>query len=184
MQLSNFARHLRFQRTRTVERGCRRSERRVGVGLDIGRIKEMDARQFLYNVRSQWKEIMILKERADALSASLGAHGIDYSGERVQTSPDDQMSRKVAALADYKSELTEKEIGLTRDHMRAQQMIDALEDTRERQVLELYFLSLPPKSMSMTAECVGYSREHTYRLFARALSKLRNNVTPQCDKLV
>lgn len=137
----------------------------------------MDARQFLYNVRNEWKESAILKERVNALTASLLPAGIRYDKDKVQTTPSDQISKKMAALADYERDLEERQIAFMDHHRRAQCMIAELEDTRERQVLELYFLSVPPLTMSMTAECVGYSRDYTYKLFARGLAKMTKEMT-------
>lgn len=132
----------------------------------------MDARQFLYNVRNEWRESAILKERVNALAASLLPAGIRYDRDKVQTTPSDQISKKMAALADYERDLEERQITLMDHHRQAQELIDTLDDTRERQVLELYFLSVPPLTMSMTAECIGYSRDYVYKLFAKGLAKL------------
>lgn len=137
----------------------------------------MDARQFLYNVRNEWKESVILKERVNALAASLLPAGIRYDKDKVQTTPSDQISKKMAALADYERELEERQIALMDHHRQAQRMIAELDDTRERQVLELYFLSVPPLTMSMTADRIGYSRDHTYKLFARGLAKMTKEMT-------
>lgn len=143
----------------------------------------MDARQYLYNVRSQWKEIENLQQRAEALRASLLPAAIRYDKEKVQTSSGDPTSDKMAALVDCSHDLEERSRRLAEDQRRAQDMIDTLDDTRERQVLEFYFLSIPPRSMIQTAREVGYSREHTYRIFERALQKLLNNDTCVSDSM-
>lgn len=137
----------------------------------------MDARQFLYNVRNEWRESAILRERVNALTASLLPAGIRYDRDKVQTTPSDQISKKMAALADYERDLEERQITLMDHHRQAQRMIAELEDTRERQVLELYFLSIPPLTMSMTADGIGYSRDYTYKLFARGLAKIAKKMT-------
>lgn len=141
----------------------------------------MDAKQYLFNIRNEWKEICILQERIAALSASLLPAGIAYDKDKVQTSPSDPMSERMVEIADYQSQLERQINGLLVRHVQAQSLINMLEDSRERQILGLYFLHTPPKQMNEVAAIVGYSREHTYRIFEQAIANLRKNVTQPCD---
>lgn len=124
----------------------------------------MGVKEFLNNVRLQWNEIEILRDRIDALDASILPNAIAYGQCKVQTSHSNVAEDKLMTLIEYKRELSRTAVRLTEDHRRAQGLINTLGDTRERQALEVYFLSIPPKSMSETAQEIGYSTEHTYRL--------------------
>lgn len=135
----------------------------------------MTVKEFLNNVRLQWKEIEILNERIEALDASTMLRAIRYDQCKVQSSPGNVTEDKITCLIDYKRELERMIERFTEDHRRAQHLISTIEDTRTRQVLEVYFLSIPPKSMFETAQEVNYSIKHTYRLYNNGLDILARN---------
>lgn len=132
----------------------------------------MDVKQYLFNIRNEYKEIGILQERIASLTLSLLPSGIRYDLDKVQTSPSDPMTERMIVIADYQSQLESQIDGLLVRHVEAQKLINTLEDSRERQILGLYFLNMPPKSMLEVAEIVGYSGRQTYRLFSSGLEKL------------
>lgn len=135
----------------------------------------MDVKQYLFNIRNEYKEIGILQERVASLTMSLLPSGIRYDLDKVQTSPSDPMTERMIVIADYQSQLESQIDGLLVRHVQAQRLINTLEDSRERQVLGLYFLNMPPESMAKVAETIGYSQQHTYRLFERGIQNLRKN---------
>lgn len=141
----------------------------------------MDAKQYLFNIRNEWKEIGILQDRIAAMSESLLPAGIRYDKDKVQTSPSDPMAGRMVEIADCQAQLEERITGLLARHKQAQSLIDTLEDSRERQVLGLYFLGTPPRTMNETAHEIGYSQQHTYRLFESGISNLRKNEKASCD---
>lgn len=134
----------------------------------------MDTRRFLNNIRSQWNEINILERRIDDIDASMMLHAIQYDQSKVQCDAGDAVSDRATTLIDYKRELRRIVVRFIEDHKLAQNLINSLEDTRQRQILEVYFLSIPPRSMNETAREVGYSIKHTYRLLDNAINALPN----------
>ena len=78
-------------------------------------------------------------------------------------------------LGDYEAMLQRKLVRLNRRRMLAQIRINALNDSRQRQILDLYFLSGRRYTMTDVAALVGYSREQTYRLYCQALRNMTMN---------
>lgn len=117
-----------------------------------------EAKRFLYSVRDEVKEIKELQLRIEELeSQAMSVEGISYDRVHVQTSPQDVMSEKVAELYDYQNDLMKKVNTLNRKRRKAQRMINRLDDSKERQVLDLFFLSNDRMSMEDVGRIMGYS---------------------------
>lgn len=132
----------------------------------------MDAKQYLQNVRGIWDEIHQCEEKITNLELSLLPAGIRYDKDKVQTSPTDPLSGRMAEIADLQRDIDDKISGLLSRQRQAQRFVDVLEDSLERQVLSLYYLGAPPMRMAEVARVVHYSRDYTYKVFERALGHL------------
>lgn len=132
----------------------------------------MTVKQFLYSVRDEQKEIEELTDRIYEMRMSLLPAGIRYDTDKVQTSPSDTISDRMAEITDYMKQMEEKKIELIRRRKQAQKMIDDLQDSRQRQVLDLYFLSVKRLSMEDVSAMIGYSRKQTFRIYKSALQNL------------
>lgn len=132
-----------------------------------------DIKEFLYSIRNEVSEIKELQLRIEDLeNQAAGLKGISYDGVRVQTSPQDSMSSKIVEIMNYEEQLSSKIKELNLRRQKAQRMIDTLTDTRERQVLDLYFLSDSRMSMNAVARAISYSERETYLIYQLALSHL------------
>lgn len=147
--------------------------------LAAGRFQEnglrlmSDIKEFLYSIRNEVSEIKELQLRIEDLeNQASGLKAISYDSVHVQTSPQDVMSSKIAEIMDYQDKLSSKIAHLNLRRRQAQEMIDTLADTRERQVLDLYFLSDSRMSMSAVARAISYSERETYLIYQLALSHL------------
>ena len=137
------------------------------------------AKDFLYSIRNEIFEIRELKLRIEELETqAAGLKAIVYDKPKVQTSPGDLMACKIAALDEYRDVLADKITDLNHRRQLAQNMIDRLADTRERQVLDLYFLSDRRMSMAAVAHAINYSERETYLIYQLALSHLCSDL--QC----
>lgn len=133
----------------------------------------MGAKEFLYSVRGEALEIKEIQDRIEALeNQAAGLKAISYDGPKVQTSPQDTMTERIATIEGYREQLIRKVRDLNFRRQRAQEMIDTLADSRERQVLDLYFLSDTRMSMSAVARYISYSERETYLIYQLALSHL------------
>lgn len=134
----------------------------------------MTVKQYLYSVRDEQKEIEELDDRIRELRMSLLPGAIRYDKDKVQSSPEDALSRRTAEVVDYEQELADRMRMLTLKRQKAQEMIDTLEDSRERQALGLYFLSIGRPSMTKVAEKMGYTQRQTFRFYVSGLEHLQN----------
>ena len=147
----------------------------------------MTVKQFLYSVRDEQKEIEELTDRIYEMRMSLLPAGIRYDTDKVQTSPADKLSECEAKIADYSTMLGQKRETLIQRRQQAQEMIDLLEDSRERQVLDIYFLSVKRPNMREVAVIINYSVQQTFRIYSTAIShleKMRVNESGICDMML
>lgn len=133
----------------------------------------MTVKQFLYSVRNEAIEIKELQMRIDQLDDSAkGLKGMTYDRVKVQSSPQDRMQDKIVDVVELKEQLIKKYNDLAKNRKKAQAMIDKLTDTRERQVLDLYFMTDNRMKMSAVGNLIGYSERETYLIYQLALTHL------------
>lgn len=135
----------------------------------------MTAKQFLYSVRDEQKEIEEIGDRIYELEMSLLPGAMRYDVDRVQTSPEDTITDRMAKIADYMDELKRKQMELTEKRLTAQRVINQLVDSKERQVLDVYFLSVKRPRMTDVAAMLNYSPRQTYRFYVQALAILESS---------
>ena len=136
----------------------------------------MTVREELYSVRESQAEINILQERIEEARYSLYPHAIAYDGDKVQTSPTDRMSEVEAKIDEYIRMMQAKLRPLIERKIRAERMIDKLEDSRQRQALSLYFLSSKRMSMEDVGKQMGYAQSRTYDFWRAGLEELEEKI--------
>jgi hypothetical protein len=97
-------------------------------------------RELLQSVRAEKLEIVILREQIEELKMSLLPGAIRYDKDKVQTSPDDQMSAVMEKVDDYERKLKHRLLSLLDKQSQASELIMELDDSLQRQVLQLYYL--------------------------------------------
>ena len=132
----------------------------------------MTVKQYLYSVRDEQKEIEELNERIYEMRLSLLPGAMRYDVDRVQVSPTDTTTDRMAEIAEYMGELKRKQSALTDKRLKAQRLINHLTDSRERQVLDIYFLSVKRPGMKDVAVMLNYSQRQAYRFYVSALEHL------------
>lgn len=136
----------------------------------------MTVREELYSVRASQAEINILQERIEEARYSLYPHAIACDGDKVQTSPTDRMSEVEAKIDEYIRMMQAKLRPLIERKIRAERMIDKLEDSRQRQALSLYFLSSKRMSMEDVGKQMGYAQSRTYDFWRAGLEELEEKI--------
>lgn len=129
-------------------------------------------KEFLYQVRHEQREIENLQDRIEQIKTSLLPSGTAYDGVHVQTSPSDTFSERAAAYVDLEKDLTQHVQKLIVRHKAAYKIIDRLEDSNERQTLQLYFLEFGRVTMEDVATRMDYSVDSCWKFYYRAFDHL------------
>jgi len=126
---------------------------------------------FLLSPRRLADEIWRKDIRRQELRACLLPSAITYDKDRVQTTPDDVMADTMADVADLDAEIEILQRQRARQIRRIGKALDMLEDSREKAILEAYYIG--QKSMVEISERMSYSLQHTYRLKRDGVEKIR-----------
>lgn len=129
----------------------------------------MNVKSFLYRVRREMREIQIKQMQSAAIRSTLLPSGIRYDTDKIQTSPSDPMSEVMARVDEIDRRIAADVAAMQKDLFKAMDMIDALEDSRERQVLTLYFLTPTVNRMEDVAEIMSYSVRQVFTIYEEAL---------------
>jgi len=134
----------------------------------------MSVKGELYRIRNTQKEINELKQRIDEEYYSLLPQAIRYDLDKVQTSPQDRMPDVMGRIDEHTRIMCDRLSHLLVRKQWAEHLINKLEDTRQRQVLDLYFLSVERMTMKKIADKMRYSEQQTFRYYSEGLKNLEN----------
>lgn len=129
-------------------------------------------RELLQSVRAEKLEIVILREQIEELKMSLLPGAIRYDKDKVQTSPDDQMSVVMEKVDDYERKLKHRLLSLLDKQSQASELIMELDDSLQRQVLQLYYLDKDRLYWDDIATMMGYTKRRLYQIHGEAIEKL------------
>ena len=102
----------------------------------------MKAKEYLKSIRNEQKELINLKAQKDSVYFSLLPSGIRYDRDRIQISPEDIFPDKVIRMTELTKEIDSHINYLERNKTKALRMIRKIENSKHRQVLILYYLTL------------------------------------------
>lgn len=130
-------------------------------------------KQYLRQCRAEMKEIQILTVRMETLRLSLLPSGIRYKEIDIQTSGGgDPMYETMPEIIDLENILKVRVRQLLEKQTKAYEMINQLEDSKQRQLMILYYLDTRLLSWEDVAKNMNYSVDHIYRLHGIALNNL------------
>jgi 23S rRNA G2069 N7-methylase RlmK/C1962 C5-methylase RlmI len=128
-------------------------------------------------IRKEQYEIIHLRQMIKTAKFGLLPSGIAYDKDKVQTSPDDTMSKVMARALDMQKELETSIAILQERQIKAEQYIQTLEDSSEREVMRYYYLDTED-GKPLTFEQVGirmnFYIRHVQRLHNKAIEELAN----------
>lgn len=130
-----------------------------------------EAYDFLLSPRRLADEIWRKDIRRRELMACLLPVGIVYDRDKVQVTPDDTMADTMAEVADLDAQIKDLQRQKARQIRLISGALDRLEDSRERTILEAYYVGR--KSMAEIAEYLHYSPQHAYRLKKEGVENVR-----------
>lgn len=126
--------------------------------------------EYLKSVKRMRLRIVDLEEKRVSLLESLLPSGTDDSKERVQTSPSDVFSEKVAESVDNGSEADELREQLKERKMMLNLAIDKLEDDEEKIIIRGYYINEKP--MWKLARLIPCSKSKAHTIKDEAIVKL------------
>lgn len=132
----------------------------------------MNVKSLLYRVKREMREVQIKQMQIAQIRSSLLPSGIRYDVDKVQTSPSDPMIRVMARIDEMEREIAGDFEQMQADFSDARKMIESLEDSRERSVLTLYFLTPGVERMDDVSCMISYSRSRTYEIYNNAINHL------------
>lgn len=130
----------------------------------------MTGHEYMMQVRRIELRIRRISLQIEELESSLLPQGIRYDKDKVQTSPEDTLSKIAGKISDLEKHRTQ----LVRERrlllLEIQDVLDRLDNEQEQIVLEAYYLSR--MSMREIAEMISYSVRQTYTFRKRGIEKI------------
>lgn len=139
-------------------------------------MKKQDAKTYLRQIRSEWREIRILENKIKEKRFELMPSGIRYDKDKVQTSPADTLSQDVTELVEYENKLKSLLTRLYNRQSNAADAISKIPSSEQRQVLEVYYLSENNPTWDDVAEELSLSRRSVTNHHGEALLWLNDNI--------
>ena len=130
--------------------------------------------EFLNSVRVLHLQWLRLKAKHDALESCLLPAAIRYDKDKVQTSPDDTMSKVVSEIADLEKEMSRVLKCKARQVERIDKALKSLESEEERTALTMRYINRI--SIADIAESMGYSEPTIYRFMRQGGANLIKHI--------
>lgn len=128
------------------------------------------AYEFLNSARVLHWRWLRLKAKRDELETCLLPAAIRYDKDKVQTSPDDQMSKIVAEINALETEMAEVQLLKTQQIEKIELAVNSLESDEERTALTMRYINRRP--IAEIADDMGYSEPTIYRFMRQGGTNL------------
>ena len=135
------------------------------------------SKHYLRGIREHYKIIHHLSEQCDTLRFSLGASAIRYDKDNIQTSIEDTMTAKLAELGDFEQKRKELLKTLSARQAQAIEIISRIPDTKQRQVMEIYYFDTSNPTWDDVADEMGYDRRYILKVHGNALGWINDHVS-------
>lgn len=136
-----------------------------------------DAKTFFRKIRLERREIRILSERIHIRELSLLPSGIRYDKTDVQTSVEDKMSEKLAEISDYELKRQKLLQALMLRQSQAIDIISSIPDTKQRQIMEIYYLDSTNPTWQDVADEMILDRRYVLRLHGEVLNWINEHAS-------
>ena len=133
----------------------------------------MQIKQLLIDCRKEQAELNSLINKREYIYSTLLPKAARIKEVDVQISaPQDVMADTMAEIEQYDSAISRKILTLSRKHRKGIDMIGKLNDTVQRNALELYYLDSRLLSWEQVALEMGYDVRQIYRIKNAAIDEL------------
>ena len=142
----------------------------------------MTSKTLLRKCRQEKRELLILADKLEQLRSSLLPRAIQLKEINVQESGDaDPLADRLAAKTDLEAEIRRNLVAMLQRETEAYRLISKLKNSRQRQILELYYLKWKVDAngrchlytWDMVAEELEISERHLYRMIPDAFRELK-----------
>lgn len=116
---------------------------------------------FLNSARVLHWEWLRLKAKHDELESCLLPAAIRYDKDKVQSSPEDPMSKIVAEVMELEKEMKRVQLNKSRQIAKIDKAISSLESAEERTALSMRYINRV--SVAKIAKDMGYSEKRVYQ---------------------
>lgn len=120
---------------------------------------------FLNSARVLHWEWLRLKAKHDELESCLLPAAIRYDKDKVQTSPEDAMSKIVAEVTELEKEMNRVQLRKSQQIAKIDKAISALSSAEERTALTMRYINRIP--VTDIADAMGYSEQRIYQFMDR-----------------
>ena len=138
----------------------------------------MKVKEYFRQIRKEQKEQWHLKQTIELRHMQLLPQAIRYDKDHVQTSPSDTMSESMAWIADQTRKLEAHSAKLEARRSKAIDMVSALPESDEREVMRLYYLETANgrlRTWEEVAEVMNYSIQTIFIVHGKALRNIEKN---------
>lgn len=132
------------------------------------------AYEFLNSARVLHWEWLRLKAKHDELESCLLPAGIRYDKDRVQTSPDDAMSRVIAEVNELEQTMEKIQLAKSKRIEEIDSEINSLTSDEERTALIMRFINRIP--VSDIAEAMGYAEPTIYKFMNQGSEEIAKSI--------
>lgn len=130
--------------------------------------------EFLNSVRVLHWQYLRLKAKHDELESCLLPGAIRYDKDKVQTSPEDAMSKVVAEIAELEKEMNRVQLLKSKQIAKIDNAINSLASDEERTALTMRYINRIP--IAEIAEEMGYSEPTIYRFMRQGGNNLLQHI--------
>lgn len=138
----------------------------------------MKVKEYFRQIRKEQKELWHLKETIGLRHMQLLPKAIRYDKDHVQTSPYDTISETMVWIADQTRKLEALSARLEARRSKAIDMVSALTESDEREVMRLYYLESTNgrlRTWEEVAEIMNYSIQTIFIVHGKALKNIEKD---------
>lgn len=129
---------------------------------------------FLNSVRVLHWQWLRLKAKHDELESCLLPSGIRYDKDKIQSSPEDQISRIVARINELEHKMNAVQLAKSKRIEEIDKAISAIKSEEERTALTMRFINRLP--VSYIAEQMGYAEPTIYKFMNQGGEQIAKSI--------
>lgn len=136
----------------------------------------MSVKSLLKEVRKEMIEIKIKQDELEQMKMGLLPKAVTYKENKENVSQKtDTIGKTLADVDSLEGYIADSIDKLKERYQKAYILVESLQDTVQRQVLHLYFLSKDAYTLEQIAEYLDYSDRQIYRIYKEAMENLDGN---------